>query len=77
MTITVIVDDADPEITYAAPWTAEDPWALSSDYGVTQSVGGTLRNISTGIETSTANPPLTFSYKFTGMNLFISSSPFC
>ncbi len=76
MTITVIVDDADPAITYAAPWTAIDPWALGSEYGITQSVGGTLRNISTGIDTSIENPPLTFSYKFTGLDLFIFFSSF-
>ncbi len=59
MTITVIVDDSDPEIAYGGFWTKTQPSALSFS-GIEQSVANTLHVASGGQDESS------MSYNFSG-----------
>ncbi|KJA16199.1 hypothetical protein HYPSUDRAFT_58373 [Hypholoma sublateritium FD-334 SS-4] len=72
-TTTVIVDDADPGITYKGLWNEVDPQTLDPDYGISQSVGGTLHNTTawTISDGNNSTPSLGFDYKFTGLMISV------
>ena len=63
MTITVIVDDSDPEVAYSGAWTKIQASTLSSS-GIKQSVGNTLHSALGGLGDTGSSMLYNFSGNF-------------